>query len=126
MTTYHLADISKINKVPFIGEKYKEKFPLPKRMFLETPYLSDQAKLNTIRYVLRDTDAAETLEKGVKMYDESLKLTDKLSNKFKPTDESLEQYKIYKENYGGKRKRKTRRNKFRTKAKKTLRKRRRS
>lgn len=119
--TYHLAKIPKVTGFhPKIQEAYKKKVGIwPKQKFLETPYISDQSKIATVKAF--DPEAADTLATGVhyatkidRGIDDAISATNKFGNKYSENINKLkydrkaqEQYDLHNWlNVGGKTRRK--------------------
>jgi hypothetical protein len=115
--TYYLSKIPKITRIhPLIQEKYdKELETWYKKKFLETPFLSDQAKISSIK--MFKPEYGDILEKGVVLAKKTDKFFTNVGNKYSslPKATTLEAQKVYDENYynnlGGKKYKKNNKNK---------------
>lgn len=131
--TYYLSKIPNVTSLhPKIDEIYKEKVTAwPVRKALESSWISDKSKIETMRYF--DPDAASKMEKGVRLANITHKGIKKLgdaTNRYisstkAPNYDAEREYNFYKHsNYGGKRKktkhlRKRRNKKFKTQKRRT-------
>jgi hypothetical protein len=85
---------------PNCKKKYEEEIDSPYvRSFLETPYLSDQAKIKTIGYF--NKKSAEKLYRGISATKKVDNLYDRFSSSVKKMPESTSQYDLYLTNSGG-------------------------
>lgn len=114
--SYYIPNIIKItSQHPKINELYKKRVPSwAARKVLESPWISDASKINSIRYF--DPEGADALDRGVavaKIAHKGVKTVDKLASEYisstEPTNEAAEQsYALHKiNNYGGKKYKKT-------------------
>ena len=114
--TYYLSKIPKITAIhPLIQEKYdKEIETWYKKKFMETPFLSDQTKIASVKWL--KPEYGNLLEKGVGVAKTTDKIVTNIGNKYAslPKATTSEAQKAYDESYynnlGGKNKR-TKRNK---------------
>jgi len=118
--TYYLTDFSNtINKIPYLNDEYNKQVGYWGNKLIQTPYLSDNTKLNIIEKA--KPEYAENINFVKKVFP-TLRYASNLNNKYLINKDlnAENQYKMHSDiiNYGGRRKYKSKSRKHKTKSRK--------